>query len=336
MKIQTNQSPTANSAESYGIRVTDLRGRGFGSSSTAAVLASVEELLTNGTIQFCESSPSSGELKIARERVARAAFLEECRSAAATVAINDVYPVVAGRMNLVTASPARRSQSADGATPVRVTLRHLGIPPGWIEERFVVAVKPDGKRHRAEEVLAPLFSDVKLAWNSVRLLSRCALAARRGILRRDIGAIAAGINEGREVFDRWMSRARDQRHAFVGPVQEIIDSIPEEILAWKPMGAGDCHSLLLVLADLEARDRCLESLRQFGWAASPARMVEGLRIKREGIQEFSVRCGYRADLVGAADLGADPRIGRRGVTLGMAIEPVSTNRVVTRAAGFRP
>lgn len=240
---------------------------------------------------------------------------ERIAARGAAVGANDVRPIVGGGVGMTTTYPM------GGRCGLGPDTHYELIECDWktLGQHVVVAVDRRGERHHVPELLRRLFDDPDAA-NFVRQISGLTDIAVAAVRSRDFARLGSAISQYRGIFNRWT------RGAFAAAVErdvkDMLRSIGSKNLGWKPCGAGACKSLVVVVDDPARAVAVIRHLTSKGWTAGPLRVTEGLRPAVSGSgRRIRISAGHRVDLIGAADLGQDPRIGVVGRCLACAVEP---------------
>ena len=234
--------------------------------------------------------------------------IERTRAKGRRIAADDVVPITRGGAGLV-------------YTGESGSIRHRRIPcdESWVAGHLLFAHDPAGPRHRAPELLESLFAHPR-AGEFVGSISATALQASAGLWRGDAPLLAVAIRRYVSIFDKW-SGGRFVHDSVRKVVGELEGTLGGGLLAWKPPGAGAASSLVALVADGAMGD-ARGALTRAGWEAGPLVVTGGLRCDVDGPGGLTrISAGHRVDLVGAADLGSDPSIGRDGICCSIAVEP---------------
>lgn len=288
-----------------------VHGQGFSSSSNLEVLFAACRLLILGP--HC----------VARQDVARAALASERHLAGgARIAANDVFPIVFGGVGVTQTWPITRADGGgSGRWPANRDTRFTRVRynPGAMAQHIVVAVARDGLRHYVPGLLGGVFSDPGAA-AFVRRVSALTDRGVEAIRQNNFRHLAQAVNEYRDRFDELT------HGSFTAPVardaQRLVRRFGKTSFGWKAAGAGACRSLILVSDDPEKAAAVARFLEGSDWKAGPLKVTRGLLLQRmrAGLH-VAFSAGHRVDLIGAADLGQDPRIGVPGRCLACAVEP---------------
>lgn len=292
----------------YSFRYRSLAVHGFGisASSNFAVLSAASQLFLKGGPAFSLDDVAKRALEFDRSQTGNLC-----------VAADDVYPIVYG--GVVTVHTTLASGQGNG-----VAVRPVPYCPDWISKHIVLAFNRDGERHDVKGLLDSLFRHPD-AKTFVKDISEQATAAAAAISCQNIQRLAKCVNKYRRIFHKWTKKR------FINPtVRQVITELKtrytkENILAWKPPGAGASEALAILTPDRVSRDIVLDYFEhKRGWWSSPAYVSMGLcaeTITADNHARFTA--GHRFDLVGGADLGQAPEIDEDGVCCSFAIEPRS-------------
>jgi hypothetical protein len=251
----------------------------------------------------------TGEIPSRREVLIRALRSERMRAKGRLVGTQDVAAIVYG--SLVTVRTARSGQ---------VGVRRLQCDRRWLSRRFVWAFDPMGTRHHAPTQLSEML-DHPEAGRFVDEISALAREAADALERGDELAVALGMNRYVGVFQEWS----DGRYV-PGALNEVMADLRQTMgpaaLAIKPPGAGGAACLMVQVVP-GAANAAIDYFRGIGWIAQRARLAPGFAAELIDPNTAWFRAGHRLDIIGAADLGCDPAIGRDGLCVAMAVQPVS-------------
>lgn len=183
----------------------------------------------------------------------------------------------------------------------------------------MIAFDPSAKRHDVPGLLNSLF-DHEDARTYVEKISRLAEAASKAISNLDIDGLGQQVLSYISLFDEW---SNGQYTAYsCDKAKQLERVLDDQLVAWKPPGGGATKSIAAFLRDEKARDKALTFFKRQGWWATPLYVTGGISaefIRSDGQVRFTA--GHRLDLIGAADLGQDPKIGVSGECCSCAIEP---------------
>lgn len=288
-----------------------VHGQGFSSSSNLEVLLAVLRLIVRGT------------RRVRLSAVAHAALAAERHLAGgACVAANDVFPIVYGRVGMTETSPiASPSTGASLAKAIRPDTRYLPIrhDPSAMARHIVVAVDPNGTPHHVPDLLGRIFKD-RRAPGFVCRVSALTDRGAAALGNNDFPELADAMNVYRSEFDQLTGGSFTS--AVAPEMKRLLRKFGTSDLGWKPSGAGACKSLILVVDDPDRGAAVARFLKELGWQAGLLRLSAGLTIKRaRSGMRIDLSAGHRIDLIGAADLGQDVRVGVAGRCLACAVEP---------------
>lgn len=277
-----------------------LAGKGLSSSSNTAALRAAEDILARGLLPT-------------RAEVTRRALETERRNAGHCVATQDVLAIVHGGLVAV----HTWSDGRYGAVPVP-------CDPAWVKRHLLLAVNQASRGHDVPTLLSDLFAHPRRR-EFVADFSVLVAAARAALERGDAAALGDTMNLYRPGFDEWTGGA------FTSAVRGIMVEFEREAVGlhgWKPPGAGATEAVALVMDGTpESHASATRFFRARGWQIGPVEMTDGLAVLQHTDGTAEISAGLRLDLIGAADLSADPAIAADGLCLSLAISP-RTMRVV--------
>ncbi len=262
-------------------------------------------VLRAGSGYFLET----GEIPSRREVLIRALRTERTRAKGRLVGTQDVAALVCGGVVMV-----RTGRSG------HVGVRRLACDRRWLFRRFVWAFDPTGPRHHAPTQLSEML-DHPEAGRFVDEISALAREAADALQRCDELAVALAIERYVGLFQEWSGG-----RYVPADLEEVVTGLRRAMgpaaLAAKPPGAGGAACLMVQVA-AGAANAAIDYFRGIGWIAQRARLARGLAAEVIDANSAWFCAGHRLDVIGAADLGRDPAIGRDGVCLAMAVRPVS-------------
>lgn len=292
---------------SFRYRTLGVHGMGISASSNFVVLYEASQKSLRGGLPFC------------REELAQAAHAAERRLALGlAVAADDVYPITFGGVVKVHTKPDTKPASGN-INQGNVRVERVTHDPRWIADHVLVAFDPTGTRHDVPTLLSDLVNHPDRT-SFVERFTELAHAASGCIEKRNIRTLAAHVTKYRRSFDDWTN------HQYTYAVRDVADRLmahlPDDVLSWKPPGAGASASLIVLTAGPESNRRIISFFRDIHWIAIPALVTPGVcpEFLRES-GEIRITAGHRLDFIGAADLGQNIEIGRPGCCCSCAIEP---------------
>jgi len=289
-------TPTGRAVEQY-IRQAPP-GIGISVSSNQAVLRAA-------AVHFLESGQTD-----ARETVfAMALRAERERANGRAIGAQDVAAVIyGGALEIHTA--------ISGA----VEVHPIVSDPEWLAEHLLLAFEPSGRRHDVPTLLDDLFGHPYAGRyvDAISALGRGMAAAVRG---SDLAQLSRHMRRYVDLFDDW-SGGRYLNADIRRIAEDLEAAISPGLLAYKAPGAGASSSIVAAVAQ-GARLAAEAFFHGLGWSVAPIRLAGGLEGQNFGSAGAVFRAGHRVDLIGAADLGQDQAVGRAGVCVALAIEPLS-------------
>lgn len=291
---------------SFCYRSLGVHGLGISTSSNFAVLYEASQQFLKRRAPLCLADVAAAALRFERRLASGLA-----------IAADDVYPITFGGIVEVQTTP--RSRNGDSVEEGQVTVQPVSCDPQWIARHVVVAMNPRGERHDVPDLLKRLFLHPE-AGRFVDTFSKLAELASRAITNADVQKLAGAVNEYRRGFDVWSAGAYTSVVKEIG--ERLDDQLPLKVLGWKPPGAGASESMIVILRDADCRSAVERFFGDRGWTTIPAYVTSGVCGEfMKGDGEVRITAGHRLDFVGAADLGQDLAIGRRGISCSCAIEP---------------
>lgn len=287
---------------SFTYRSVEVHGIGISASSNFAVLYEATQFyLKHG-------------LPLDRRRIAESALAFERRLAAgAALAANDVFPITFGGAVIV------RTNCLNSPEPVQ--LSPINCSGRFFSDHMVVAFDPQSDRHDVPGLLKSLFAHPR-AVRFVSDISALSINAEQAVLNRDIQTLAVQVESYVSLFDQWTDGA------YTSYVRSDALALKKELgprlHAWKPPGGGATKSLIAFVSDREAGQAAVDFFRRLNWWAAPVTVTGGVDSARNSNprnSEMRFTAGHRIDIVGAADLGQDPRINVPGICCSIAVEP---------------
>ncbi len=292
-------------------RSLDAHGIGISLSSNFAVLYEAsQQFLMHGA-------------PLDRDRVARAALTFERRLGdGAALAADDVYPITHGGVVHVSTKPLAKGASLSSG---HVVSKPIPYNPHWLAEHVILAFDPAAPPHHVPGLLERLFSDPKAKGPGgyVQQINKLAKPVAQAITECRVKARRPHIKEYVKIFDEWtgFEYTRSARRR----AQALRRKFRNRLCAWKPPGGGATRSIVAFFEDGKASAEALVFLRERKWWAKRLIVTDGVSaefLRSDGGVRFTA--GHRVDLIGAADLGQDWRIGEPGRCVSCAIEPRSS------------
>lgn len=284
------------------IRSPEIHGVGLSGSSSFAALNIARELLVRD------------ETVLDKEILADAALnLERHLANGLKIGAQDVYSIVYGGVGIV------KTLGNPPSGQTGVCFKPIQYDPKWLSKHILIAYKSNGLRHEVSDLLQNLCAHP----DSEKMIRHFSLLAEQaGVAIEECNELrlAEIISDYRERFNYWSSGS------YINPsVSVLIEKLlnkfgKQNIISWKPPGAGAAESIALILSSELPHEPVISALREeYGWQVLPLSVSPGVCHAPYGPGgSFSVSAGARLDVVGAADIGCSIGLNGRCCTICVA------------------